>query len=64
MSDQETRELRKVIYRAAGSLAVLLVFQIGIFLWWGGRMSARMDAAEGWINSIAARVHALEINDR
>lgn len=64
MSDHETHAIRKVIYRAAGSLAVLLIFQIGMFLWWGGKMSARMDHAESGLFDITQRVHALEIDSR
>lgn len=61
MSHTEVCTIRKVIYRSAGSLALLLILQIGMFLWWGGKMSARMQHVEGAVEGVSSRVYALEV---
>lgn len=64
MTQSETNGLRKTISRVGGTLAVLLVSQILVLVWWCGTIDTRVGHAEKHIDKLDVRVHAMEVDDR
>jgi hypothetical protein len=64
VSPSEANGVQKTIIKAAVSLAALLAVQIVCAIWWAATMDARMGHAEGRIDKLDNRVHAMEVDDR